>query len=69
MGSDVRDSRTPAQLVCKIGNEELTNLMGGGTAKLSMANNGPTVVMMVGLQGAGKTTNGAKLAGRMRKQG
>ena len=56
VGTDVLDSLTPAQQVVKIVNEELTNLMGGGTAKLSLANNGPTVVMMVGLQGAGKTT-------------
>ena len=42
--------------------------MGGGTARLSMANSGPTVVMMVGLQGAGKTTTTAKLAGLMRRQ-
>ena len=68
IGSDVLDSLTPAQQVIKIVNEELTNLMGGGTAKLTMANNGPTVVMMVGLQGAGKTTTTAKLAGLMRKQ-
>ena len=68
IGTDVLDSLTPAQQVIKIVNEELTNLMGGGTAKLSMANNGPTVVMMVGLQGAGKTTTTAKLAGLMRKQ-
>ena len=68
IGTDVLDSPTPAQQVIKIVNEELTNLMGGGTAKLTMANNGPTVVMMVGLQGAGKTTTTAKLAGLMRKQ-
>ena len=68
IGTDVLDSLTPAQQVIKIVNEELTNLMGGGTAKLTMANNGPTVVMMVGLQGAGKTTTTAKLAGSMRKQ-
>ena len=68
VGTDVLDSLTPAQQVIKIVNEELTSLMGGGTAKLSMANNGPTVVMMVGLQGAGKTTTTAKLAGLMRKQ-
>ena len=68
VGSDVLDSLTPAQQVIKIVNEELTKLMGGGTAKLSMANNGPTVVMMVGLQGAGKTTTTAKLAGLMRRQ-
>ena len=68
VGSDVLDSLTPAQQVVKIVNEELTNLMGGGTAKLTMANNGPTVVMMAGLQGAGKTTTTAKLAGLLRRQ-
>ena len=68
IGSDVLDSLTPAQQVIKIVNEELTNLMGGGGSKLTMANNGPTVVMMVGLQGAGKTTTTAKLAGLMRRQ-
>ena len=68
IGTDVLDSLTPAQQVIKIVNEELTNLMGGGTAKLTMANNAPTVVMMVGLQGAGKTTTTAKLAGLMRRQ-
>ena len=67
VGTDVLDSLTPAQQVVKIVNEELTNLMGGGTAKLAFANNGPTVVMMVGLQGAGKTTTTAKLAGYMKK--
>ncbi len=67
-GSDVLDSLTPAQQVIKIVNEELTNLMGGAGSKLTMANNGPTVVMMVGLQGAGKTTTTAKLAGLMRRQ-
>ena len=68
IGSDVLDSLTPAQQVIKIVNEELTKLMGGGTAKLTMANNGSTVVMMVGLQGAGKTTTTAKLGGLMRRQ-
>ena len=68
VGSDVLDSLTPAQQVIKIVNEEMTALMGGTTSKIAMANNGPTVVMMVGLQGAGKTTNGAKLAGYFRKQ-
>ena len=51
----------------KIVNDELTALMGGSTAKLTMASRTPTIVMMVGLQGAGKTTNCAKLAGLMRK--
>ena len=61
VGTDVLDSLTPEQQVVKIVNEELTNLMGGGTAKLAFANNGPTIVMMVGLQGAGKTTLAGKL--------
>ena len=69
VGSDVLDSLTPAQQVIKIVNEELTNLMGGANAKLTFASKPPTVVMMVGLQGAGKTTNVAKLAGYFRKQG
>ncbi len=68
IGSDVLDSLTPAQQVIKSVNEELTRLMGGANAKISMANNGPTVVMMVGLQGAGKTTTTAKLAGLLRRQ-
>ena len=68
VGADVLDSLTPAQQVVKIVNEELTNLMGGGSAKIATASKGPTVVMMVGLQGAGKTTNAAKLAGLMRRQ-
>lgn len=68
IGSDVLDSLTPAQQVIKIVNEELTNLMGGSNSRLNMANNGPTVIMLVGLQGAGKTTNGAKLAGYLRRQ-
>ena len=68
VGVDVLDSLTPAQQVVKIVNEELTKLMGGANAKIAMANNGPTVVMMVGLQGAGKTTTTAKLGGLMRRQ-
>ena len=68
VGSDVLDSLTPAQQVIKIVNEELTNLMGGGTARIAMAGSGPTVVMMAGLQGAGKTTTTAKLAGLLRRQ-
>ena len=68
VGSDVLDSLTPAQQVIKIVSDELTSLMGGTASKLSLANNGPTVVMMVGLQGAGKTTTTAKLAGLMRRQ-
>ena len=67
VGSDVLDSLTPAQQIIKIVNEELTALMGGSNARLTPASKGPTVVMMVGLQGAGKTTNGAKLAGLLRR--
>ncbi len=68
VGTDVLDSLTPAQQIIKIVNQELTALMGGTNARLTTASKGPTVVMMVGLQGAGKTTNGAKLAGLMRRQ-
>ncbi len=68
VGADVLESLTPAQQVIKIVNEELTALMGGTNARLATASKGPTVVMMVGLQGAGKTTNVAKLAAFMRKQ-
>ena len=69
VGTDVLESLTPAQMIIKIVNEELTALMGGGDSKLSIASAPPTVIMLVGLQGAGKTTNGAKLAGLMKKQG
>lgn len=69
VGTDVLESLTPAQMIVKIVNEELTALMGGGNSKLTIASAPPTVVMLVGLQGAGKTTNGAKLAGLMKKQG
>ena len=68
VGSDVLESLTPAQQIVKIVNRELTELMGGSNARLATASKGPTVVMMVGLQGAGKTTNCAKLAGLMRRQ-
>ena len=66
VGADVLESLTPAQQIIKIVNEELTLLMGGGSEKLNMASHPPTVIMMVGLQGAGKTTNGAKLAGYLK---
>ena len=68
LGSDVLDSLTPAQQVIKIVNEELTALMGGANERINMAPKPPTVVMLVGLQGAGKTTNGAKLAGYFKTQ-
>ena len=69
VGTDVLESLTPAQMIVKIVNEELTNLMGGESTKLTISPKPPTVVMLVGLNGAGKTTNGAKLAGFMKKQG
>ncbi len=68
VGGEVLESLTPAQQIIKIVNEELTALMGGSNAKIAFANSGPTVIMMVGLQGAGKTTNGAKLAGYLRSK-
>ena len=69
VGTDVLESLTPAQMIVKIVNEELTALMGSENQKLKLASQPPTVVMLVGLQGAGKTTNGAKLAGLFKKQG
>ena len=68
-GADVLESLSPAQMVVKIVNEELCTLMGGANQKLNISSKSPSVVMLVGLQGAGKTTNGAKLAAYMRKQG
>lgn len=68
VGAEVLESLTPAQAIVKIVNQELINLMGGDSTKITIASQPPTVVMMVGLQGAGKTTNAAKLAGLMRKQ-
>ena len=68
-GQDVLESLTPAQMVIKIVNEELTALMGTENVKLNISSQSPSVVMLVGLQGAGKTTNGAKLAGLMKKSG
>ena len=68
VGADVLESLTPAQMIVKIVNEELTALMGSGNQKIHMASQPPTIVMLVGLQGAGKTTNGAKLAGLFKKQ-
>lgn len=68
VGADVLEALSPAQQIIKIVNQELTDLMGGSAAKLTISSKPPTVVMLVGLQGAGKTTNGAKLAGLMKKQ-
>lgn len=68
VGSDVLSALSPAQTIIKIVNDELTALMGGENSKLTIASKPPTIIMMVGLQGAGKTTNVAKLAGLMKKQ-
>ena len=69
VGTDVLEALSPAQMIVKIVNEELTKLMGSETKHIATNPNGPTVVMLVGLQGAGKTTNGSKLAGLMKRQG
>ena len=69
VGTDVLESLTPAQMIVKIVNEELTRLMGSDAKHITINPNGPTVVMLVGLQGAGKTTNGSKLAGLQKRQG
>ncbi len=69
VGQDVLESLTPGQQVIKIVHEELIDLMGKVPSKVTISNNPPTVYMMVGLQGAGKTTTSGKLAGIMRKQG
>ena len=67
--TEVLESLTPSQMIVKIVNEELTKLMGSDAKHITTNPNGPTVVMLVGLQGAGKTTNGSKLAGLMKRQG
>lgn len=69
VGEKVMESLTPSQMVIKIVNEELTNLMGGTKSRLSVANHPPTIVMMCGLQGSGKTTHSAKLALMLKNQG
>ncbi len=69
IGAKVMESLTPAQMVIKIVNEELTALMGGTHAKLANAAHPPTVVMMCGLQGSGKTTHSAKITKMLKKQG
>src|SRR4029079_18138402 len=69
LGSDVLQSLDPGQQVVKIVNEELTGLMGGSGRDLAYASKGPTVILMAGLQGSGKTTACAKLARHLREQG
>ncbi|MDD6795910.1 MAG: signal recognition particle protein [Clostridiaceae bacterium] len=68
VGEEVLQSLTPGQQVVKVVNDELTELMGGSESKLNFAGVGPTVIMLVGLQGAGKTTMCGKLALELRKQ-
>lgn len=69
VGSDVLESLLPAQQIIKIVHEELVRLMGETNTKLTISPKPPTVIMMVGLQGSGKTTHSAKLAGMYKKQG
>lgn len=69
IGTEVLEGLNPGQQVIKIVNEELIDLMGTTQSRLTFANRPPTVYMMVGLQGAGKTTSSGKLAGQLRKQG
>ncbi|MHC1717877.1 MAG: signal recognition particle protein [Acidaminococcaceae bacterium] len=69
MGQEVQASLTPGQFIIKIVNEELTDLLGGTQSKLMVASKPPTVIMLVGLQGAGKTTSAGKLANHLRKNG
>ncbi|MBQ3416290.1 MAG: signal recognition particle protein [Ruminococcus sp.] len=68
IGSDVMESLTPAQMVIKIVNEELTDLMGSENERIKYASKPPTVIMLCGLQGAGKTTHAAKLGKLLKKQ-
>ena len=69
IGAKVMESLTPAQMVIKIVNEELTALMGGTQSRLASASHPPTVVMMCGLQGSGKTTHCAKIALKLKNEG
>lgn len=68
IGAQVMESLTPAQMVIKIVNEELTDLMGGTQTRLAYASHPPTVVMMCGLQGSGKTTHCAKIARKLKNE-
>jgi len=69
VGEDVMKSLTPGQMVVKIVNEELTNLMGEKVEKLELSSQPPTIIMLCGLQGAGKTTMAGKLGNYLKKQG
>jgi len=69
LGQDVLKSLTPGQQVVKIVRDEMTGLLGGVTSKINFTPNPPTIIMLVGLQGSGKTTTAGKLANLLRKQG
>lgn len=69
IGDDVMENLTPGQMVIKIVNEELTELMGGTESRLTIAKHPPTILMMCGLQGSGKTTHSGKLALKLKKDG
>ena len=69
LGQDVLKSLTPGQQVVKIVRDEMEELLGGVTAKINFTPNPPTIIMLVGLQGSGKTTTAGKLANLLRKQG
>ena len=69
IGQEILETLTPAQVVVKIVDEELTNLMGGAQSRINISPNPPTIIMLVGLQGAGKTTSAGKLGLSLKKQG
>ena len=69
LGAEVMDSLTPGQQIVKIVRDELTELMGSSSSRLTFNTNGPSIFMMIGLQGSGKTTNGAKLAAKLKERG
>ncbi len=69
VGQEIMQSLTPGQQVIKIVNEEMTSLMGGTHSKINMADKPPTILMLVGLQGAGKTTTAGKLGNHLKKEG
>ena len=69
IGQDVMSSLTPGQMVIKIVNEEMVSLMGSETTEIQIKPSGMTIIMMAGLQGAGKTTTTAKIAGKLKSKG
>ena len=69
LGAEVSEALNPSQQIVKIVNEELVSILGGSTRRINMAKSGPTIIMLAGLQGAGKTTTVAKLAGKLKSKG